>query len=300
MPDANMVNTGTISTGTINADIVNTGQADAWNGYEGEHWAANADRYDIINNGFNEPLLDAAGIGETSRVLDIGCGAGKLARLAARRAHRGQVTGVDLSGPMLAVARARAVDENLANATFALGDAQVYPFPAGGFDAAVSRFGVMFFADPVAAFANIGRGLRPGGRLAFACLPEMSGRGRDQVFRAVAAELPAPPSPPVTGTTSPESFADPERARDVLTDAGFADVHWTLVETDQVWGRDVADAADFIWGWGPVQYRIRDTSADAAARARAVLTNALKPYTGPGGVVLPGGAWLVTARWSRG
>ncbi|MGH3170149.1 MAG: class I SAM-dependent methyltransferase, partial [Trebonia sp.] len=235
------------------AHIVNAGQAEAWNGYEGEHWAANDDRYDTVNSGFNEPLLDAAGIGETSRVLDIGCGNGKLTRLAARRARRGRAVGVDLSGPMLATARARAAEEDVANVTFAQGDAQVYPFPAGGFDAAVSRFGVMFFADPVAAFANIGLGLRAGGQLAFACLPGMSGNGtsgngRDQVFRAVAAELPAPSAPPVTGATSPESFADPERAREVLTDAGFSDVAWTLVETGQFWGRDVADAADFIWG----------------------------------------------------
>jgi ubiquinone/menaquinone biosynthesis C-methylase UbiE len=150
--------------------IVNTAQADAGNGYEGEHWAANDDRYDIVNSGFNGPLLDAAGIGETSRVLDVGCGNGKLTRLAASRARHGQVTGLDLSGPMLARARARAAEEGIGNVTFEQGDAQVYPLPAGGFDVSVSRFGVMFFGDPVAAFANIGRGLRPGGRLAFACL----------------------------------------------------------------------------------------------------------------------------------
>lgn len=87
--------------------IVNTAQAEAWNGYEGEHWAANDDRYDIVNSGFNEPLLDAAGIGKTSRVLDVGCGNGKLTRLAASRVPHGQATGLDLSGPMLARARAR-------------------------------------------------------------------------------------------------------------------------------------------------------------------------------------------------
>lgn len=158
----------------------------------------------------------------------------------------------------------------------------------------------MFFADPVAAFANIGRGLRPGGRLSFACMTGASGRGRDQVFMATAAELPAPPSPPVTGTTSPESFADPERAREVLTDAGFSGVAWTLVETAQVWGRDIADAADFIWGWGPIQFRAREAGQDAIARARSVLAEALIPFATPDGVVLPGAAWLVTARWNRG
>jgi SAM-dependent methyltransferase len=280
--------------------IVNIGQAEAWNGYEGEHWAANDDRYNTINSGFNEPLLDAAGTGETSRVLDIGCGAGQLTRLAAGRASRGRALGLDLSGPMLATARARAAEENLPNASFEQGDAQVHSFPPGGFDSVVSRFGVMFFADPVAAFTNIGSGLRPGGRLAFACLPGGPGNGRDQVFRAVAAQLPAPPSPPVTGTTSPESFADPERAREVLTAAGFSDVAWTLVETDQVWGRDVADAADFIWGWGPLQFRARNAGPDTIARARAALEGALTPFATAAGVVLPGAAWLVTATRNHG
>ena len=281
--------------------IVNTGQSQAWNGYEGEHWAANADRYDRVNSGLNELLLDAAGIGEASSVLDIGCGNGKLTRLAARRASGGRALGVDLSGPMLGTARSRAAAEQVPNVAFEQGDAQVHPLPAGEFDAAVSRFGVMFFADPVAAFANVGRALRPGGRLAFACMPGAAGESdREQVFRAVAAELPAPPAPPVTGGTSPESFSDPERAREVLTSAGFTDVAWTLVETPQVWGRDVADATDFIWGWGPVQFLARQASEATVARARAALAGALRPFETPDGVVLTGAAWLVTARWPAG
>jgi SAM-dependent methyltransferase len=275
--------------------IVNAAQAEAWNGYEGEHWAANDDRYDVVNSGFNGPLLDAAGIGETSRVLDVGCGNGKLTRLAASRARHGQATGLDLSGPMLARARARAAEEGIGNVTFEQGDAQVYQLPPGGFDVAVSRFGVMFFGDPVAAFANIGRGLRPGGRLAFACLPDLSGTDLGPVFAAAAAHLPAPP-PPATGTTSPESLADPERAREVLTGAGFTDVSWTLVETAQVWGRNVVDAAGFIWGWGPVQFRVRYAGPGAITRAWAALEDALAPFATPGGVILRGAAWLVTAQ----
>ncbi|MGA9832584.1 MAG: class I SAM-dependent methyltransferase [Trebonia sp.] len=273
--------------------IVNTAQAEAWNGYEGAHWAANDDRYDIVNSGFNEPLLDAAGIGETSRVLDVGCGNGKLTRLAASRAPHGQATGLDLSGPMLARARARAAEEGIGNVTFEQGDAQVYPLPPGGFDVAVSRFGVMFFA--VAAFANIGHGLRPDGRLAIACLPDLSGTDLGPVFAAAAAHLPAPP-PPATGTASPESLADPERAREVLIGAGFTDVSWTRVETAQVWGRNVVDAAGFIWGWGPVQFRVRHAGPGAITKAWAALEDALAPFAAAGGVILRGAAWLVTAQ----
>jgi SAM-dependent methyltransferase len=275
--------------------VVNTAQAEAWNGYEGEHWAANDGRYDTINSGFNEPLLDAAGIGETSRVLDVGCGNGKLTRLAARRARHGHATGLDLSGPMLARASARATEEGMCNITFQQGDAQVYPLPPGGFDVALSRFGIMFFADPVAAFANIRSGLRPGGRLAFACLPDLFSTDLGPVFAAAATHLPPPP-PPATGTTSPESLADPERAREVLTSAGFTHVSWTLVETAQVWGRDVVDAAGFIWGWGPIQFRVRHARPGAITRAWAALEDALAPFATPSGVVLRGAAWLVTAR----
>ena len=115
------------------------------------------------------------------------------------------------------------------------------------------------------------------------------------MFGAAAAHLPPPP-PPATGTTSPESLADPERAREVLTRAGFTGVSWTLVETAQVWGRDVADATKFIWGWGPVQFRVRHAGPGAITKAWAALEDALAPFATPGGVVLRGAAWLVTAQ----
>lgn len=274
------------------AGIVNTAQAEAWNGYEGEHWATHYDRYDAVNSGFNEFVLEAAGIGERDRVLDIGCGNGQLTRLAARRARLGSATGVDLSGPMLATARARADAENVANVSFEQGDAQVYPFQEGAFDAALSRLGVMFFADPVAAFANIARALRPAGRLAFVCMTELAGTDLGTVFGAMAQYLPRPTGPDGTG---PTSFADPERTRSVLTDAGFGDITCTHVEADETWGRDVADAAEFIAGWGPVKYHMDLAGPEAAARARDALTAALHPYAEPGAVRLRGTAWLVTA-----
>jgi SAM-dependent methyltransferase len=275
------------------ADIVNTAQAEAWNGYEGEHWAAHDDRYDAVNGGFNAFLLDAAEIGERDRVLDIGCGNGRLTRLAARRARLGQALGVDLSAPMLARARARAAEEDVPNVAFEQGDAQVHAFPEGGFGVAVSRFGVMFFADPVAAFGNIGRALRPGGRLAFLCMKGLDGTDLGTVFGAMAAHLPRPTGPDGTG---PTSFADPARIRTVLTGAGFQDVTWTHVEADQIWGRDVADAAEFLSGWGPVRFHMEQAGSAAAARARDALTAALRPFEQPDAVRLRGTAWLVTAR----
>jgi SAM-dependent methyltransferase len=274
------------------AGIVNTAQAEAWNGYEGEHWAAHDDRYDAVNSGFNTYLLDAARIGERDRVLDIGCGNGQLTRLAARRARLGRAHGIDLSAPMLARARARADEEGVSNVSFEQGDAQVHTFPAGGHDVAVSRFGIMFFADPVAAFGNIGRALHPGGRLAFLCMTRLEGTDIASVFGAMAPYLAWPTGPDGTG---PTSFADPARIQKVLTGAGFQDVTATHVEADQTWGRDVADAAEFIGGWGPVRFHMEQAGPEAAAKAREALVPALRPFETPDGVRMRGRAWLVTA-----
>lgn len=266
--------------------IVNTAQSEAWNGYEGEHWATNDDRFDAVNSGFNEFLLDAVENGD--RLLDVGCGNGQLTRLAAGRAAH--ATGVDLSGPMLARARARSA--NVPNVTFEQGDAQIHPWPDDAFDIAVSRFGVMFFADPVAAFANVRRGLRPGGRLAFVCMTALAGTDIGRVFAAMAPFLPQPTGPDGTG---PTSFADPERSRSVLTEAGFADVTCTRVAADQVWGRNVGDAADFMCDWGPVRHHMTQAGPEFAARAREALTAALQPYADADAVRLRGTAWLVRA-----
>jgi len=274
--------------------IVNTAQAEAWNGYEGGHWAAHQSRYDAVNSGFNDPLLAAAAIGEHDRVLDVGCGNGQLTRLAARRARFGHATGLDLSAPMLERARATAAEEGVANVTFERGDAQVHPFPAGAFDVAVSRFGAMFFADPVAAFANVGRALRPGGRAAFLSLRDIAGSDLGAVFAALGGHLPPAPAPE-RDAPGPESLADPDRIRTVLTDAGFTDVAPAPVEATQVWGRDASDAAEFLGGWGPVRSILDQVDAGLAARARDALTVALRRFEGDGAVRLRGTAWLTTA-----
>ncbi len=163
------------------------------------------------------------------------------------------------------------------------------------FDVAVSRFGIMFFADPVAAFANIGRALRPGGRLAILSLRRMTDNDLGTVFAAMAEHLPPSPAPAGPGAPGPESLADPARVREVLTGAGFEKVTSTPVDAPQMWGRGAADAAGFLGARGPVRFALDQVDRDTAARALAALTVALRPYEEPDAVRLRGAAWLTTA-----
>jgi SAM-dependent methyltransferase len=283
-------------------EIVNAEQFAAWNGAEGTHWAEHQDRWDAVNREANDRLFAAAAVGERDRVLDVGCGTGLTTRLAARRASRGRAFGLDLSAPMLARARASAAAEGLANVAFEQGDAQVYPFPPGAFDVALSRFGVMFFADPVAAFANIGRALRPSGRLVFVCMQDSSRSDLGRVFADVARRVPLPGTGAGGGAGSdgPEapgmlSLADPARVAAVLAGAGLVDVTTAPLNFPMVFGRDAADAAGFLLGSGPVRDTLEGADQTTAARFLDALTAALRPYEAPEGVRLRGAAWLVRA-----
>ncbi|WP_225094709.1 class I SAM-dependent methyltransferase [Streptomyces sp. CoH27] len=277
------------------SDVANTEQARAWNGPEGTHWARHQDRWNAVNGGFDAPLLDAAAITATHRILDIGCGSGRTTRLAALRAPRGHALGLDLSAPMLDEARARAKREGIANVSFTQGDAQVHPFEAGGFDAAVSRFGVMFFADPVAAFANVGRALTPGGRLAFICAaaPELN----DWVVavNALRGILPVGDlgRPGVPGMFS---LAGPDRIREVLTMAGYTAVAVEQAHADGEWGQGAEDAAEFLLGTGPGRHLMDQADSTAQDRARHTLIDHLRAHERTDGtVLLRSTAWLVTA-----
>jgi SAM-dependent methyltransferase len=277
----------TRSRGADMTTVANTAQAEAWNGYEGSHWAEHRDRYDAVNSGFNGQLLSAAAIGHCDRVLDVGCGTGQITRLAARMAPRGSALGVDLSAPMLARARAVCAEQGIANASFEQGDAQVHPLPAAGFDVVVSRFGIMFFGDAVAAFANLGRSMRPGGRLAVLAMRRLADHDLGTVLEAAAAYLPALG---VSGGGGPDSF-DPS----ALDAAGFADVEVAPVDAPQVWGSDAADAGAFFAEWGPVRHHLGLAGPEAAAAARAAIIQAMRRYERPGAVELRGAAWLITA-----
>jgi ubiquinone/menaquinone biosynthesis C-methylase UbiE len=276
-------------------NIVNTEQAAAWNGPEGTHWR-DAHRTGRVDDALVFPLVDAAAIAAGERVLDIGCGTGEMTLLAAWQAGAaGHARGVDLSSPMVDEARAAAAAQGIVNAEFEVGDAQVHPFTPASFDVAVSHFGIMFFGDPAAAFANVARALRPGGRLAFVTPQAME---RCEWYLApVAALLGHRP----TADEAPSqmfSLAEPAVVERTLTDAGFADVRLTALPAALRFGPDVETATGFFVGAGPVRAVLERRDDLDEDRARELLTRALEPFLGDDGVRIPGAHWLVTARVS--
>ncbi|MFJ9822759.1 class I SAM-dependent methyltransferase [Streptomyces sp. NPDC101160] len=274
--------------------FANTAQAEAWNGYEGAQWARSQERWDAINDGFNQPLLDAAAISETDAVLDVGCGAGRTTRLAARRATRGRALGLDLSGPMLGKARESAAHEGVANVTFVQGDAQVHPLDAEAFDAVISRYGMTFFTDPAAAFANLHRALLPGGRLAFICAAEAEANEWLAALASLKHIL------PLSGLGKPGgpgmfSLADPDRIRHLVTAGGFDAVDVQRIEAVGNWGAQAADAAAFLLDSGPGRHLLDQVTPPQQDAARRALTAALQHHEADDGVRLRSSSWLVTA-----
>jgi len=276
--------------------IVNTEQATVWDGDEGGHWVQHQERYDAMTGAFTEALLAAAAIGAADRVLDVGCGNGQTTRFAARQANRGLALGLDLSTAMVGRAQQNAADEGLTNVRFERGDAQVHPFPTGAFDVAISRFGIMFFDDPVAAFTNIGRALRPGGRLAFLCWQDAL--HNEYIAVPLGAALAHVPLPEVGGPEAPGPFslADPTRIHDVLAKAGFEGVAAVPVEAQVRLGDDADDAVSFLAGTGLAKALLEPVEPTVAQRALDAVRDALGPYERPGGISLGGAAWLVTSR----
>jgi SAM-dependent methyltransferase len=235
-----------------------------------------------------EALAPVAG----EHILDIGCGAGQtLLELAAAVQPGGRVLGVDISAPLVEIANRRARD--LAIATCVEGDAQRYPFEPETFDAAFSRFGVMFFDDPTAAFINIRRALQRSGRLAFVCWRAFEENELDFLpLRAAAPHLP----PWATQAPAPEafSFAAPEAIHLVLSDAGFDRI--TIDAHDRgVSGGDLEASLAVGLGVGPLGKFLRENPDYRDAAAPAVRA-ALAEKSGPEGVVLNAATWIVTAR----
>ncbi len=209
---------------TANRDKANT-----WNGDSGHRWAADADRRDHVTQPVADALFDAARLRPGETVLDIGCGCGITTLAAAAAVRPGRATGIDLSEPMLDVARQRA--GNRAGVTFLRADAQTHRFTPATFDVAISRFGTMFFDDPVAAFANVAAAVHPGGRL---CLATWQSLAANEWLTVPGVALLRFGSVPDLGEGRSGMFAqsDPTVVADVLHAAGWHDVEVAPVALD--------------------------------------------------------------------
>lgn len=282
------------------SEAANAGQAEFWNSGPGETWVRRQADLDALHQGVTDLLLAAAAPRPGEAALDVGCGAGASTfALAAAVGPAGRVTGVDISAPLLARAEARRAELGLGGVGFLRADAQDHPFAPQGFDLVASRFGLMFFADPVAAFANIRRGLRPGGRIAFAA---WAGPERNPWFtlpqRVAEARLgPGAPSDP--DGPGPMAFRDLDRVRGLLAAAGFEAIDAVLAQTNLRHPGGVAAVVDLASDVGPTARLLREKAAGDADRQAIAedLAKALQPFGGPDGVLrIPAGINLVSAR----
>ena len=289
------------------AEPGNADQIAFWNGQVGEKWAGNHNQLDHAFAPLTASLLRHVGAQPGEAVIDVGCGCGDLTLALARSLGAdGRVLAVDVSSPMLAQAQARAALQTpgtIAPIEWVLEDASVYALPKAEFDVITSRFGVMFFADPVAAFTNLRRALKPGGRVVMLCWRPMDQNPWFSVPRASVLPLVPTPEPMAPGAPGPFGFADADRVLSILTEAGFSDARAEKLDADLTLaqsptGSDVdalAAATQFSVQTGPVGSLLREASEETIAAARVAIKAALRPHLGDGRVVLGAGCWIYTA-----
>ena len=240
----------------------------------------------------NERFRAAAAVRPGDRVLDIGCGTGESTREAARAAGSGTVLGMDVSAGSLELARQLSAEEGLRNVTYELADAQTHQFPPEQFDLCISRFGTMFFADPNAAFSNIGRALRPGSRLVLLVWQQ---REHDEWATAVHESL-APGAPVPAGVPDAFSLGDPTVTEGILAAADFTAIEFAEVHEPVYYGPDIATAYDMVTGLREPNMLLAGLDAAAAEEARDRLRALLRAHQTDKGVLFDSRAWIITAR----
>lgn len=271
-----------------------------WNGDSGERWAANLARLDLMLEDFGSAAIAAAGALPGERILDIGCGSGTTSfTLAQRVGSSGHVLGVDISEQLVDIARAAIPDD--APVAFRCADAATAALPQGQFDLLFSRFGVMFFDDPVAAFSHMRGALKPGGRVAFICWRGAQENDWVRLPMAAIRDIvePAPADPNAPG---PFAFGDRQRLADILAAAGFTAIDIAPFDTTLPYGRGanreaaIDDALDMSFQVGPLSRALAEQSNDIRARAAEAVRAAFTKRPGEKSVLIDGAAWVVTAR----
>jgi len=275
----------------------NADQIAFWNGPAGEHWTERQPAQDILLAPVSQALIDRAAAKAGERILDVGCGCGATSiALAERVAPAGFVLGVDISVPMLS--RARQLAPKNLPLDFVLADATVYPFDPASFDLLVSRFGVMFFAEPAVSFANLRRALRPSGRVAFACWREP--RENPWMMAPLQAVYQHVPKLPQQGPEDPGpfAFASEERVNRILSEAGFSAIAMEPcnLSLDIAIGRGLDAAVETTLQIGPASRALDGHPQEVRAAATRSIRETLTPFLRGDSVPLPASIWIVTAR----
>lgn len=273
----------------------NQAQAELWNGLAGRNWVEQNALLDRLLEPLVQPLVDDVRRQGARDVLDIGCGAGATTFAVARSLRgQGRCTGLDLSAPLIDLARRLAVETGVDNADFVVADAQLHAFPPGRFDAVISRFGVMFFDDPVAAFANLRRAARTDARLAM-----VAWRGIEDNPFMTAAERAAAPLLPEAPPRAPDApgqfaFADRERVSRILTAAGWREVD--LQPLDVACRMPADDLATYAVRMGPVSLALPNLEADRREAVIEAVRRGFEPFVSDGVARFTAACWMVRGR----
>ena len=272
----------------------NQKQREYWSGVVGRNWVARQDTFDKGFTHITAALMEFAAPARGMNVLDIGCGAGTTTIAIAKMVAPGKAVGVDISTPLLASAKERAHAAK-SPAEFIEADASDHPF-APEFDLAFSRFGVMFFADPVRSFGNIRKALRPGGRLAFICWRPFEESASVYEPYAAARDLLPPEEPVVPGAPGPFGLADSARTLSILTRAGYRDARVEPVERPSLMGATAEEAVEQAMNLGPLAFATRNSDDATKAAVRARIRPVLERFKTPEGIAPPAAFWLVGAK----
>lgn len=276
----------------------NAEQIEFWNGEPGRRWVRYQETLDIQIGALGRAAIGRLAPEPGERILDVGCGCGQstleIGRLVG---DAGAVTGLDISATMLAHAASRVAQAGIGNVEFVNRDAATGTLPQG-YDAVFSRFGVMFFADPVAAFSNLRAALRPGGRLGFICWRRLDENPWAALpLRAVAPHIELPEPPPAEAP-GPFSFADPGRVEGVLREAGFGDIcrqpHDDMMSVGGM--GDIDRIAELMVKLGPIARVLVDADDDTKQLAARVVREAVAPIYRDDRVLLDAATWIFSAR----
>jgi SAM-dependent methyltransferase len=280
----------------LEASGPNAGQIEFWNGPTGDRWVDFQESQDRMLGPLGEAAMAAAEIAPGHHVIDIGCGCGTTTLgLAQRVGPSGHILGIDISTPMLERARERAASEGDLSIDLQNRDAAAYQFERQAYDRVFSRFGVMFFADPAAAFANIRAALKPGGRLAFVCWQPLDLNPWMATTIAVASRDLERPDPPGPDDPGPFAFRDPDRVKAILSDAGFSNIEISSNVLALNFEPDIESTVRKLLQLGPMAQPFAEAPEDMRAQVRKNLAAAIEDYLTDDGVKIDSASWIVSA-----